>query len=55
VAEYSVFLMLSTQGKCYSVGELQTMLETLGFTGLTHTPIAAHRSLILAQKPTATN
>jgi SAM-dependent methyltransferase len=51
VAEYSVFLMLSTQGKCYSVGELQNMLETIGFSGFMHTPIAAHRSLILAHKP----
>ncbi len=51
VAEYSVLLMLSTQGKCYSFGELQGMLETIGFTGSQYLPTAADRSLILAQKP----
>lgn len=51
VAEYSVLLMLSTQGKCYSLGELQRMLETIGFTEPQYLPTAADRSLILAQKP----
>lgn len=51
VAEYSVLLMLSTQGKCYSIGELYTMLEAVGFKNPTNLPTAAHRSLILAEKP----
>jgi hypothetical protein len=51
VAEYSVLLMLSTQGKCYSTGELYTMLETIGFKDPRYFPTAAHRSVILAEKP----
>ncbi len=53
VAEYSVLLMATTRGRCYGVGELRTLLETLGFTAFSHQPIAAHRSLVLARKPAA--
>jgi SAM-dependent methyltransferase len=51
VAEYSVLLMLSTPGKCYSVGEMQSMLEAIGFTEVKYLPTTADRSLILARKP----
>ena len=51
VAEYSVLLMLSTQGKCYSIGEMERILEEFGFVDVTHLPTVAYRSLILARKP----
>jgi SAM-dependent methyltransferase len=51
VAEYSVLLMLSTEGKCYSVGELEKMLTNAGFVDTTYIPTVAYRSLIIAQKP----
>ncbi|MFZ6026773.1 MAG: methyltransferase [Chloroflexota bacterium] len=51
VAEYSVLLMLSTEGKCYSVGEMQTMLAQAGFAEATCVPTVAARSLMIAQKP----
>jgi SAM-dependent methyltransferase len=51
VAEYSVLLMLSTQGKCYAVSEISHMLQDIGFGGHRLLPAAADRSLIIAQKP----
>lgn len=51
VAEYSALLMLSSQGRCYSVGEMEHILESVGFTGVRHIPTVAHRSLIVADKP----
>jgi hypothetical protein len=51
VAEYSVLLMHSTPGKCWSVGELTAMAERVGFTDVTHRPAAGDRSLLLARKP----
>ncbi len=51
VAEYSVFLMLSTRGKCYSLGELRCILGAAGFQDCRLMPTAAYRSLILARKP----
>ncbi len=52
VAEYSVLLMFSTEGKCYSISEMQAMLEEAGFSDVRFTPTAAHRSAITARKPT---
>lgn len=51
VAEYSVLLMYSTEGRCYSVAEMRDVLRESGFgrTQFVHT--AAHRSLIIARKP----
>jgi SAM-dependent methyltransferase len=51
VAEYSVILMHSTEGKCYSLGELDELFRALGFRDLRHTPTAADRSLVTAVKP----
>jgi SAM-dependent methyltransferase len=51
VAEYSVLLMHSTYGKCWSVGELAAMLEEAGFTMVDHRPTAADRSALIARKP----
>jgi hypothetical protein len=50
VAEYSILLMLSTKGKCYSVGEMAELLKQAGFTGVRVKPAAAYRSVIIAQK-----
>jgi predicted O-methyltransferase YrrM len=50
VAQYSVLLMHSTQGKCYSLGEMRTYLTQTGFDFLDHKPTAADRSFVLARK-----
>ena len=50
VAEYSVFLMFTTVGRCYAVSELSGWLEALGFGPVTHVPTAAYRSALVATK-----
>lgn len=50
VANYSVLLMHSTEGKCYSLGEMRTCLADAGFDWLHHEATAADRSFILARK-----
>ncbi len=50
IAEYSVLLMYSTRGKCYSYQELGDMLNEIGFTGILVIPTVAKRSIILAKK-----
>ena len=51
VAEYSAILMHSTEGKCYSLGELAELFAQVGFRDLQHTPTAADRSLVTAERP----
>jgi 3-hydroxy-5-methyl-1-naphthoate 3-O-methyltransferase len=51
VAEYSVLLMYSTEGKCYSVREIENLLKKTGFTDMVFTPTTAWRSMITAKKP----
>jgi predicted O-methyltransferase YrrM len=51
VAEYSILLMLSTRGKCYSVGEMEQLLQDVGFTNVRLKPTAGFRSIITARKP----
>ena len=51
VAEYSVLLMHSTPGKCWSVGELTELAERLGFVAVEHRPTAGDRGVLLARKP----
>jgi len=51
VAEYSVLLMHSTPGKCWSVGELTEMAESVGFIDFEHRAGAGERSVFLARKP----
>lgn len=51
VAEYSVLLMHSTPGKCWSLGELAAMLDDVGFTDIATQPTAADRTAIVAHKP----
>jgi predicted O-methyltransferase YrrM len=50
VAQYSVLLMHSTEGKCYSLGEMRSYLTDAGFDWLSHHPTAADRSVIVARK-----
>jgi 3-hydroxy-5-methyl-1-naphthoate 3-O-methyltransferase len=50
VAEYSVMLMHSTEGRCYSVAEMSTYLEEAGFRDVHFTPTAAARSVMTAIK-----
>jgi len=50
VAEYSVVLMHSTEGRCYGVGEIFEMLAKAGFSGMTFCETAADRSVITAVK-----
>jgi hypothetical protein len=51
VAEYSVLLMHSTPGKCWSVAELAEMAERIGFVDVEHRPTVADRGVLLARKP----
>jgi predicted nicotinamide N-methyase len=50
VAEYSALLMNITEGKCYSMREMQSYLTEIGFDWLDHQPTAVGRSFILARK-----
>lgn len=50
VAEYSILLMFSTTGKCYSVGEMGELLETEGFTNIQFRPTIGNRSIITGKK-----
>ena len=51
VAEYSVLLMHSTEGRCYSVAEMEADLAGIGFVDFEFQPTAASRSVISATKP----
>lgn len=51
VAKYSALLMHSTEGKCYSLGEMQGYLTEAGFIGMTFKETAVDRSIITARKP----
>ncbi len=50
VAQYSVLLMHSTEGKCYSIGEMRSYLERTGFDWLDYQATAADRSFIAARR-----
>lgn len=50
-AEYSVLLMHSTPGKCWSIAELREMLRAAGFHLADIRPTAADRSALIARKP----
>ena len=51
VAKYSALLMSVTEGKCYSIGEMEALLGAAGFSDFRHTETAADRSIITARKP----
>ena len=50
VAEYSVLLMHSTQGRCYGTGELAEWLAEAGFGSVRHQDTAAARGIMTAEK-----
>ena len=50
VAEYSTLLMHFTEGKCYSVKELEAMLTDAGFVDVAYAPTTAERSVVTARK-----
>ena len=51
VAAYSALLMTITEGKCYSVAEIEAYLRATGFGPPQFLPTAADRSVITARKP----
>lgn len=51
VAEYSALLMSVTEGKCYSISEMEMLLGESGFRDVRYEPTVADRSFITAQKP----
>jgi hypothetical protein len=51
VAEYSVLLMHSSEGRCYSVAEMETYLTDAGFAGISYAPGAAVRGVLSALRP----
>ena len=51
VAKYSALLMHSTEGKCYSEGEMRALLAGVGFQWDQFQETAADRSFITARKP----
>lgn len=50
IAAYSVLLMHVTQGRCYSIAEMETMLRACGFAEPVDVPSAAGRSALVAQR-----
>ncbi len=51
VARFSVLLMHSTRGKCYSVREIGAILDELGFQEPAYADTTGNRSIIMAVKP----
>jgi SAM-dependent methyltransferase len=52
VAGYSALLMNISEGKCYSVAEMEAYLTDVGFRGIQYFPTASDRSVMTAVKPT---
>jgi hypothetical protein len=50
VAEYSILLMFSTQGKCYSIFELGEIMDSVGFTDIKEIKTIGNRSIIIGRK-----
>ena len=50
MAAYSVVLMHVTQGRCYSVAEMEAWLREVGFGTPSHVPSAAGRSALVGRK-----
>lgn len=51
VAEYSCILMHSTEGRCYSISEMQQYLTEIGFTGVIYVDTVVNRSALVTTKP----
>jgi len=50
VAEYSILLMFSTHGKCYSISELEEIMESVGFGNIEEIKTIGNISIIIGQK-----
>jgi predicted O-methyltransferase YrrM len=50
VAEYSVLLMHASEGRCYSVAEMEGYLSAAGFSGCAYVSGAAARGIMTARK-----
>jgi hypothetical protein len=50
VAEYSVLLMFASEGKCYSISEMEELLAEMGFSEMKYVPTVANRSVNIAEK-----
>ena len=50
VAEYSVLLMHSSEGRCYSTREMEQYLAEAGFRGAAYRDTAAARGVMTATK-----
>ena len=50
VAEYSALLMQITEGKCYSIREMQSLLAATGFEWIEHQATEVGRGYILARR-----
>jgi predicted O-methyltransferase YrrM len=51
VAEYSVLLMHASEGRCYSIAEMEGYLSAAGFVACAYSPGAAARGVMTARKP----
>jgi predicted O-methyltransferase YrrM len=51
VAKYSALLMSVTEGKCYSIAEMESLLVDAGFRDFRFEETVADRSIITARKP----
>lgn len=49
VAQYSVLLMLLSDGKCYSLGEMEAFLEQAGFCEIRYRETTADRGVMMAR------
>jgi predicted O-methyltransferase YrrM len=50
VAKYSALLMAITEGRCYSIAEMESLLTEVGFRDMQYTRTVADRSVITARK-----
>jgi acetylserotonin N-methyltransferase len=51
IAEYSVLLMLLSEGQCYSIGEMEAFLLGAGFSDVRHQDTTADRGVMTARVP----
>jgi hypothetical protein len=51
IAAHSVFLMAGTEGRYYSISEIEDFLSATGFTGMDYRDVILDYSIITARKP----
>jgi SAM-dependent methyltransferase len=51
IAAHSVFLMAGTEGRYYSIAEIEGFLSAVGFAGMDYREIILDYSIITARKP----